>query len=119
RPWVRAGRTGGPAPRLWAYTRGRVRRIVPALWIVVIAVYLIYRIRTPGPYGRGWDGFVRNMTFTQIYGYGHLHDSLTQLWSIGVEVSFYAILPLFGWALMRLLRPGRVRGGPPPDAQSS
>ncbi|GAA4806560.1 acyltransferase family protein [Tomitella cavernea] len=111
RPWVRTGLAGATAakgPSLIRYLRARARRILPAYWAVVVLVYAVYLLRDSGPFGRGWDGFLRNMTFTQIYGYGHLHDSLTQLWSIAVEVSFYLVLPLIGLAVARALR---SRGG--------
>ncbi len=111
RPWVRAGLAGAAAakgPSLTRYLRARARRILPAYWAIVVVVYAVYLLRDSGPFGRGWDGFLRNMTFTQIYGYGHLHDSLTQLWSIAVEVSFYLVLPLIGLAVARALR---SRGG--------
>ncbi|QDQ98985.1 acyltransferase [Tomitella fengzijianii] len=111
RPWVRAGLAGSATPTRPSptrYLRARAQRILPAYWAVVVLVYAVYLLRDSGPFGRGWDGFLRNMTFTQIYGYGHLHDSLTQLWSIAVEVSFYLVLPLIGLAVARALR---SRGG--------
>lgn len=105
RPWVRAGRRGGASPRTARYLRRRARRILPAYWITVTVVYLVYTVREAGPFGQGWDGYLRNMTLTQIYGYGHLHESLTQMWTLAVEAAFYLLLPLFGWVLVRALRP--------------
>ncbi|MGV7807514.1 acyltransferase family protein, partial [Mycobacterium kansasii] len=64
----------------------------------------------------GVDGLLRNLTFTQIYGFGHLRVGLTQAWSLAVEMAFYLVLPLIGWALTALLcryrwRPARLLAG--------
>ncbi len=107
RPWVRAAaQAGARRPRIPGtaeYLRRRARRILPAYWVIVTVVYVVYRFRDAGPFGRGPDGYLRNMTLTQIYGYGHLHDALTQMWSLAVEASFYLVLPLLGWGITRLL----------------
>ena len=55
------------------------------------------------------------MTLTQIYGLGHFHAGLTQMWSLAVEVAFYLILPVLAWALCVLVcrrgwHPGRLVG---------
>ena len=43
-------------------------------------------------------GLFRNLTLTQIYTdnylYSYLHQGLTQMWSLAVEVAFYVVLPL-------------------------
>lgn len=104
RRWVHSQRTGAPLPATWQYLRRRARRILPAYWIVITVVYLVYLVRDAGPFGRGWNGYLRNMTLTQIYGYGHAHESLTQMWSIAIEASFYLVLPAAGWAITVLIR---------------
>lgn len=100
KPWAAVADSGRPAPALGHYLHRRARRILPSYWIVVIVVYLVYLGRDAGPFGGGWDGFLRNMTLTQIYGYGHLHVSLTQMWSLAVEVAFYLVLPGLGWLII-------------------
>ncbi len=50
-------------------------------------------------------GLLRNLTLTQIYtnNYafnGYLHQGLTQMWSLAVEVSFYVALPVLAWLLL-------------------
>ncbi|MEV0947021.1 acyltransferase [Rhodococcus sp. NPDC049939] len=111
RPWVKALATGGEGPAVGTYFWHRARRILPAYWIVVIATYTIYLFREAGDTGLGWDGFVRNMTFTQIYGFGHFHVGLTQTWSLAVEVVFYLLLPLIAWALLVVVCRRRWRPG--------
>ncbi|MBJ7401387.1 acyltransferase, partial [Mycolicibacterium sp.] len=91
-PWVRAVASGAPAPSLRRYARHRVRRIMPAYVVTVLAAYLIYHFRDAGPNpGHSWNGLLRNLTLTQIYtdGYmfSHLHQGLTQMWSLAVEVA--------------------------------
>jgi peptidoglycan/LPS O-acetylase OafA/YrhL len=50
---------------------------------------------------------LRNLTLTQIYtsNYlkGYLHQGLTQMWSLAVEVAFYAVLPLLAYLLLVVL----------------
>lgn len=112
RPWVRAVAGGRPAPSIRTYAWHRMRRILPAYWLVVIATYLIYAVRGDGgETGLGWSGFVRNLTLTQIYGFGHLHTGLTQMWSLAVEATFYAVLPMLAWLAIRVCCRGRWRPG--------
>lgn len=109
RPWVRArgsgGSPAGPAPDVRRYLVARAWRILPAYWVVVTVVYLIYVWRPDGsPHGQGWGGYLRHLTFTQIYGVGFVHTGLTQMWSMCVEVAFYLALPLLGLWLLRARR---------------
>lgn len=110
RPWVRGLRRAQPYPALGRYAWRRFRRVVPPYWITVIAVYLIFLVRTdPGETGHGWVSFLRNMTFTQVYGFGHLHTGLTQMWSMAAEVAFYIVLPLVAWPMAVLACRNRWR----------
>lgn len=118
RPWVRLLEEGaGHQPDLRRYAWHRFRRVVPVYWVVVVSVYLLGLVRTePNPSGGGADGLVRNLTFTQIYGFGHLRVGLTQAWSLAVEMAFYVALPLFGWLLTAVLcryrwQPARLFAG--------
>ncbi|WLP92696.1 acyltransferase [Gordonia sp. NB41Y] len=119
-PWVRAAADGTPAPDTGRYLWHRARRVLPAYWLTVIAVYLLYGFAPPGGVdsatGTGWWGFVRNLTLTQVYGPGHLHGGLTQMWSLAAEVVFYLVLPPIGWVLVvglarRSWRPDLLIGG--------
>ncbi|KAA0107705.1 acyltransferase [Mycolicibacterium sp. P1-5] len=121
-PWVRAAVSGRAAPSVRRYGRHRVRRIMPAYVITVLAAYLIYHFRTAGPNpGHTWIGLLRNLTLTQIYtdNYmfdGYLHQGLTQMWSLAVEVAFYVALPVLAYLLLvvmcrRRWRPGLLLSG--------
>lgn len=100
RPWVRALRLGNASPSTTRYFAHRALRILPAYWVTVLAVYVIYIWRDdPSPFGHGVESLLRNLTLTQTYGPGHLHTGLTQMWSLVVEVAFYLVLPVIGWAI--------------------
>ena len=107
-PWVRAAAAGTAAPSLPRYAWHRVRRIMPAYVITVLVAYAVYHFRDagPNPGHTGW-GLVRNLTLTQIYtdryGFTLLHQGLTQMWSLAVEVAFYLVLPLMAYLLLVVL----------------
>jgi peptidoglycan/LPS O-acetylase OafA/YrhL len=107
-PWVKAARTGGPAPSVRRYAWHRVRRIMPAYVVTVLIAYLVYHFRTAGPNpGHTWMGLLRNLTLTQIYTdnylFSYLHQALTQMWSLAVEVAFYVVLPVLAWLLLAVV----------------
>ncbi|OBG94218.1 acyltransferase [Mycobacterium sp. E136] len=120
-PWVKAAAQERPAPSVRRYAWHRVRRIMPAYVVTVLVAYLVYHFRTAGPNpGHTWEGLFRNLTLTQIYTdhylYSFLHQGLTQMWSLAVEVAFYVLLPLLAWLLLVVLcrrrwRPGLLIGG--------
>ena len=120
-PWVRAAAAGDPAPSVRRYAWHRVRRIMPAYVVTVLAAYLLYHFRTAGPNpGHTWMGLFRNLTLTQIYTdnylFSYLHQGLTQMWSLAVEASFYVALPLMAYLLLvvacrRQWRPGVLLAG--------
>ncbi len=107
-PWVKAVATDGPPPWVARYAWHRVRRILPAYTVTVLAAFLVYEFRTAGPNpGHTWMGLFRNLTLTQIYTdhyyYSYLHQGLTQMWSLAVEVAFYVALPPMTYLLLVLL----------------
>src|SRR5689334_9066500 len=120
-PWVTASATGSDAPSVKRYAWHRVRRIMPAYVVTVLAAYLVYHFRAAGPNpGHTWEGLARNLTLTQIYTDHYwitfLHQGLTQMWSLAVEAAFYVALPLLAYLLLVVLcrrqwRPGLLLGG--------
>ena len=108
RPWVKSAATGSPPPSVSRYAWHRVRRIMPAYTITVLVAYLVYHYRKAGPNpGHTWMGLLRNLTLTQTYtdNYlaSYLHQGLTQMWSLAVEVAFYVVLPLLAYLLLTLV----------------
>lgn len=120
-PWVNRAVDRRPAPSVRRYAWHRVRRIMPAYVVTVLAAYLVYHFRTAGPNpGHTWEGLFRNLTLTQIYTdhymFAFLHQGLTQMWSLAVEVAFYAVLPALAYLLLVVLcrrqwRPGLLLMG--------
>jgi peptidoglycan/LPS O-acetylase OafA/YrhL len=107
-PWVKAVATGDPSPSVRRYAWHRARRIMPAYVVTVVVAYLVYHFRTAGPNpGHTWMGLFRNLTLSQIYTdnylYSYLHQGLTQMWSLAVEVAFYVVLPLLAYLLLVVL----------------
>ena len=106
RPWVVAAAAASPSPSLARYVRHRLRRIMPAYVVAVLATFAIYTVFAPGPNpGQTWHGLLRYLTLTQIYNDNflmtYLHPGLSQMWSLAVEVSFYAALPGLAYLLLR------------------
>src|SRR6516225_9138792 len=118
-PWVKAAANGSTPPRVRRYVRRRVRRIMPAYVVIVLLAFLFYQFHSDGPNpGQTWIGLFRYLTLTQIYTANYMlsyqHQGLTQMWSLAVEVAFYAALPPLlatRTAAGRLGRVGRAYSG--------
>jgi peptidoglycan/LPS O-acetylase OafA/YrhL len=101
RPFVRARLFDAESPHVPAYAWRRFLRIVPAYWVAltVVALWL------------GLDEVFTRKEFVTYYGFLQIYHSNTSLggigqaWTLCVEITFYAFLPV--WAL--LMR--RLRGG--------
>lgn len=109
RPWALAASTGDASPGVVRYARHRLRRIMPAYLVTVLATFELYVVFTPGPNpAQTWHGLLRHLTLTQIYPGDYLttnlHPGLSQMWSLAVEVAFYAALPAFAYVLLRMRR---------------
>jgi peptidoglycan/LPS O-acetylase OafA/YrhL len=102
RPFVRARLLGTPPPRAIAYGWRRVLRIVPAYWLALTVISLV--ISNPDTFEPGHA--IVYYGFLQIYGDLAL-GGISQAWTLCVEVTFYALLPL--WALALRQRPPSVR----------
>jgi peptidoglycan/LPS O-acetylase OafA/YrhL len=103
RPYV-AGRLGvGRAPRLSSYARNRFLRIVPAYWLALTAL-AIY----PGLGGFWTDHTWAYYAYLQVLDRGWAFGGILPAWSLSVEMSFYILLPLIAWLMLRASR-GRTR----------
>ena len=103
RPYI-AGLLGvGRAPRLSSYARNRFLRIVPAYWLAltVLAIW-------PGLGGFWTDHTWVYYLFLQELDRGWAFGGILPAWSLTVEVTFYALLPLLAWVMHRRAR-GRSR----------
>src|SRR2546421_2275847 len=97
RPFVAARASGREPMALRDYARRRLLRIVPAYWLALTALALWPGL--PGhPLGAGgW----RYYLFLQDFQRTTVFDGLGTAWSLGTEVTFYLVLPLYASALSR------------------
>lgn len=102
RPWSRSAMIDGHKPDTSAYAKRRFLRVVPA-WFVTAVVVLAFM---PGiaPTGRNW---ACNLTLTQIYVQQCSLNGLTHMWSVAIELTYYAALPVIAFFA------GRVHRGNP------
>lgn len=90
-PWVRAWLRGTPRPSAGRYLSRRLRRLVPAFWVVLALVLVRF-----GTYDHDAGEVVRLFAFGQNTGRATLDGVLPQGWTLGCELAFYLALPLLG-----------------------
>lgn len=106
-PHAAAARGLRPEPLLIRYARHRFWRIWPAYAVVVVVVLvLLPEAHTTDPVV-----WLANLSLTQVFVPLSLTAGLTQMWSLSVEVLFYALLPVLAWLLVSLRGP-RARWRP-------
>jgi peptidoglycan/LPS O-acetylase OafA/YrhL len=105
RPMV-AHRSGGPAaPRVGDYARRRFIRLYPAYWVALVGFAVFVGLH--GVFSSNWWAFFSITDFLHL----PLHDvcpgneeflcGLPQSWTLGVDMTFYVLLPFYaaltGW----------------------
>lgn len=98
RPWAAAAHRAVPRPRVRRYLLHRLVRIWPAYVVVVFVVLTLL----PDAKGADLTVWLANLALTQVFVPLSLTAGLTQMWSLSVEVAFYALLPVIGLAMVRL-----------------
>lgn len=109
RPFVAARFASDAPPLTRAYAWRRLLRIVPAYWVALTGS--VIWLSLAGVFTA--SGIFIYYGLAQIYSGPHSLGGLPQVWSLCVEISFYAFLPLYAWVMRRL--PGddeaaRLRG---------
>lgn len=99
RPFARASLAGVQHPHWGSFWWRRLLRIMPASWLMVLVTLGLGLTDTP-PTPALWRS---SLLLTQIYD-RHYDRSLSHMWTLGVELSFYAALPFLA-LLGRLIRP--------------
>jgi peptidoglycan/LPS O-acetylase OafA/YrhL len=99
RPFVQAAAHGAPAPDTAGYLWRRLLRIGPAYWVAL----LICAIALSLPGVLTARGVPTYFGFGQIYGSSTIGGGIAPAWTLGLEVSFYLLLPFYA-RLMRRTR---------------
>jgi peptidoglycan/LPS O-acetylase OafA/YrhL len=102
RPFVRARLFDAESPHVPGYAWRRFLRIVPAYWVAltVVALWL------------GLDEVFTRKELVTYYGFLQIYHSNTSLggigqaWTLCVEVTFYAFLPVWALLIRRVVRGG-------------
>jgi peptidoglycan/LPS O-acetylase OafA/YrhL len=102
RPFVRARLNHEAMPGVAAYGWRRLLRIGPAYWVALTLVALWL----PLPYVFHGSGVPIYYGFGQIYVNGDAINGIGQAWTLCVEVTFYAFLPVWALAMRAVARRG-------------
>lgn len=112
RPFIAHRGGGAMAPSVAQYAKRRFLRIYPAYWLALTVLVIAPGLTGIGS-GEWWAQYalVQTLPLSQEPECNvFLHDcGLTQTWSLVVEVTFYAALPLYVLAATRLARGRSVR----------
>lgn len=104
RPWFAAALQGRRPPSLRRYVRARAARVLPAYYVAFAgSVVLLWGLRgTPGLRLPPSDELPLFVVFGQNFSPATVMKLNPPMWSLAVEVMFYALLPLIGWLATRL-----------------
>jgi peptidoglycan/LPS O-acetylase OafA/YrhL len=109
RPFVAARFDHAAAPGLRSYARRRALRIIPAYWVALTILTVVFDTRHRNDISSLGDVIVY-YGFLQIYFQSTVVGGLQQAWSLCTEMSFYLFLPLWALAMRRTLRRGENVG---------
>lgn len=102
-PWVAAALEGRPAPRLGRYLKMRAARVLPLYWVTCAGAFIAL-----ADTGHRLLPEARELPVFALFGQTLFASTNGELnppaWSLTVEVAFYAVLPLLGWAALRSAR---------------
>ncbi len=98
RPFVVAHLADRPAPRWRHFYWNRLVRIVPGYWLALTAFLLLVGFKGGE---RRLDEYVTLYSFTQIYRPRFGIVGLSVAWTLCIEISFYAVLPVLALAIRR------------------
>jgi acetyltransferase len=106
-PWVAGALGERPPPRLGRFAVKRAARILPAYWVAMLGSFWLL-----AGTGHHYEVSAAQLPLFAVFGQNYVGSAAGRLdppmWSLVVEVSFYAVLPLAGWLLVRCARRGRM-----------
>jgi peptidoglycan/LPS O-acetylase OafA/YrhL len=101
RPFAAANLRRAGRPIIRDYAIRRFLRIYPGYWAIFFALLAMHEIQMNG----GLLHYGAHLGLVQSYftdATNDLFDGIQQAWTLVVEVSFYAIVPVLAWLLRRL-----------------
>jgi peptidoglycan/LPS O-acetylase OafA/YrhL len=108
RPFVASHVAGWPGPGLRSYFRRRALRILPAYWVALTMIVYVLRHQDI----HSVKEFLLLYGLVQIYSEQFHFHGIQQAWSLGTELSFYLLLPLYAVgarrAAARLIRHSKL-----------
>ncbi len=112
RPFIAQRVGGAAAPKVTEYAKRRLLRIYPAYWLVVTVLVIVPGL-TGVVDGQWWIQYGLMQTLPLQAGSGCIGSAtecgLAHTWSLVVEMTFYAVLPLYVLFATRLARGRSVR----------
>jgi peptidoglycan/LPS O-acetylase OafA/YrhL len=112
RPMIAHRTKGAGAPRVADYAKRRFLRLYPAYWVVLVILAIV-----PGLYGVFGPDWWKFFTLTDFFDLHNAHNAcpidlrfrcgIPQSWTLGVDMSFYLVLPFYA-AGAALLARGRA-----------
>jgi peptidoglycan/LPS O-acetylase OafA/YrhL len=115
RPFARSALEGRSMPSTHRFYRRRALRILPAYWVALVGIGVLFGLHISGTFG-----WIANALLLPALGVPaevctgaqcRVAYGITQAWSIGVEATYYLVLP----AIALLI--GRVAATRPADAR--
>lgn len=97
-PFVKRAAEATTRLDLGRYVRNRIVRIVPLYYFVLIVLMIAQQ---SGGSATQWLHF---LTFTQNFSHATILTVDDPMWSLGIEVEFYALIPLLALAMVWLAR---------------
>ncbi len=77
----------------------RAARIFPAYWVALAVIIVVFRLDRAIP--DGVLGYAQHFFLVHIYDRRHASLGISQAWTLAVEITFYAFLPLYAAVLRR------------------
>lgn len=108
-PWLRGG-VAGSLPGVRVYAIRRAARILPLYWLTVVGALVVVMTGLPRSAVQpdGTAGVVAHVAMVQNWVPGQALALYGPLWTLGLEASFYVLLPLMAAAVVRLSPSGAV-----------